>query len=185
MATDATPRVAPLPPEERDERQAALVGKAGREFNVFTTLVRHTDLFADFLPFGRRLLARSSLRPRDRELLIMRAAWRCGARYEWSHHEVIGRSAGLTDDDLIALATDPVDDGADPARGLLLRAADELITEHALTDRSWAELTEDRSVEQIIEICMLVGEYAMLAGVLNSLRVQIEPGYPTPAWAQR
>jgi 4-carboxymuconolactone decarboxylase len=184
MMMDGTPRVAPLPPEERDERQAALVREVGRELNIFTTLVRHADLFADFLPLGRRLLALSSLQPRQRELLIMRVAWRCGAGYEWSHHEVIGRGAGLTDEDLLALATDSVDDG-DPVRGLLLRAADELVDAHAVTEVTWAQLSARYPVEQIIEICMLVGQYAMLAGVLNSLRVQIEPGYPTPAWAHR
>jgi hypothetical protein len=31
---------------------------------------------------------------------------------------------------------------------------------------------------------MLVGEYAMLAGALNSLGVQIEDGYPVPSWGQ-
>src|SRR5690348_9176272 len=107
-------RVPPLPPAERDERQAALVQQAGAELGVFTTLVRNPDVFGDFLPFGRRLLRDSSLDPRERELLIMRTAFRCRARYEWSHHEVIGRRAGLTDDDLSKLAQPAIDD-ADPA----------------------------------------------------------------------
>ena len=90
-------RVAPLPPDERDERQAELVRYAGSEFGVYTTLVRHPDLFADFMVLGRRLLRQSSLEPRDREMLILRTAYRCRARYEWSHHDVLGRRAGLTD----------------------------------------------------------------------------------------
>jgi alkylhydroperoxidase family enzyme len=177
-------RVPPLPPAERDERQAALVQEAGAELGVFTTLVRNPDVFGDFLPFGRRLLRDSSLDPRERELLIMRTAFRCRARYEWSHHEVIGRRAGLTDDDLSKLAQQAIDDAdpADPARALLLRAADELVAEHVLSDHTWAALAAMYPVPQIIEICLLVGEYAMLAGALNSLGVQIEPGFPQPAW---
>jgi alkylhydroperoxidase family enzyme len=165
-------RVPPLKPDERDERRAELVRSAA-ELSVSTTLVRHPDLFAAFLPFGRRLLRLSSLTPRDRQLLIMRTAWRCRARSEWSHHEVIGRRAGLTDDDLAQLSA------PEPA-GLLLRAADELVTDHALTDDTWAGLRGAYTVPQVIEICMLIGEYAMLAGALNSLGVQIEDGYPTP-----
>jgi 4-carboxymuconolactone decarboxylase len=168
-------RVPPLSPDDRDDRQADLVRQAGAELGVSTTLVRHTDLFADFLPFGRRLLRLSSLDPRERELLIMRTAWRCRARYEWSHHEVIGRHAGLTDQDLAELSS------PEPT-GLLARAADELVADHALGDATWTELTAAYSVPQVIEICMLVGEYAMLAGALNSLGVQIEEGYPTPSW---
>jgi 4-carboxymuconolactone decarboxylase len=177
-------RVPPLPPEERDERQAALIQQAGAELGVFTTLVRNPDVFADFLPFGRRMLLGSSLDPRERELLILRTAFRCRARYEWSHHEVIGRRAGLTDDDLSSLAEEIADDPdpADPARTLLLRAADELVAGHVLSEPTWAALAATYRVPQIIEICLLVGEYAMLAGALNSLGVRIEPGYPQPSW---
>ena len=175
-------RVPPLPPDERDERQAELVRMAGAEYGVYTTLVRHPDLFADFLPFGRRLLRMSSLSPRERELMIMRTAYRCRARYEWAHHDVIGRRAGLTDEDIALLGTDVPPPDTEPATALLLRAADELVADHVLSDATWAELTATYTVPQMIEICMLVGEYAMLAGALNSLGVQIEEGYPTPAW---
>jgi 4-carboxymuconolactone decarboxylase len=176
-------RVPPLAPHERDQRQTALVDRAGAEFGVFTTLVRNPDVFADFLPLGERLLRLSTLDPRERELLIMRTAWRCDAPYEWSHHEVIGRAAGLTDDDLTALAEDTIDD-SDSVRAVLLRAADELVGAHRLSDMTWSDLARRYPTEQIIEICMLVGQYAMLAGVLNSLGVQIEDGYPVPAWAR-
>jgi 4-carboxymuconolactone decarboxylase len=180
---NTTERVAPLPPEERDERQRELVRNAGAELSVYTTLVRHTDLFGDFLPFGRRLLRLSTLAPRERELLIMRTAFRCRAAYEWSHHDVIGRAAGLDDADLDLLSRDTVGDDGEPSTLLLIRAADELLAEHALTDATWSELAAVYPVPQVIEICMLVGEYAMLAGALNSMGVQIEEGYPVPLWA--
>jgi len=175
QATDRA-RVPPLPPEERDERQAALVAQAGAEFGVYTTLVRHTDLFADLLPFGQRLLQRSTVAPTVRELVILRVAWRCRAPYVWSHHEVIGRSAGLTDDDLTALTEDDPGD-------VLLRAADELVADHRLSDPTWRALAERHPTEQVIELCMLAGQYAMLAGVLNSLGVQLEDGFDPPEWA--
>ena len=175
-------RVAPLAPSERDERQAALVAHAGGERAIFTTLVRNPDVFGDFVVFGQRLLNQSTLDPRVRELLIMRVAGRCRAPYIWGHHDVIGRAAGLTDDDLAALAKPIVEDG-DPLRALLLRAADELVADHRLSDRIWGELAARYPTEQLIEICMLVGSYAMLAGTLNSLGVQLEEGVEPPDWA--
>ena len=177
-------RVPPLAPSERDERQAALVARAGAELSVFTTLVRSPDVFADFLTFGQRLLEQSTLNPRIRELLILRVAWRCRAAYIWSHHQVIGRAAGLTDDDLAASARGTVEN-ADPLRALMLRVADELVTEHRLSDSTWRDLTARYPIHQVIETSMLVGAYAMLAGALNSLGVQIEEGYPVPDWAGR
>jgi 4-carboxymuconolactone decarboxylase len=169
-------RVPPLAPGERDERQAALVAAAGAEFGVYTTLVRNTDLFADFLPFGTRLLGQSTLGTRVRELVILRVAWRCHAPYIWSHHEVIGRAAGLTDDDLAALTTETTET-------LVLRAADELVADHRLSDPTWHAIAERYPTEQIIELCLLAGQYAMLAGTLNSLGVQLEDGFPPPDWA--
>lgn len=180
--TDDRARVAPLAPGERDERQAALVARAGGELGVFTTLVRNTDVFADYLPFGERLLYRSTVDPWVRETLILRVAWRCRAPYIWSHHEAIGTSAGLTGDDLVALAGGTVE-GADPLRALAIRVADELVTGHRLSDTTWRELAERYPAEQVIEVCMLVGSYVMLAGTLNTLGVQIEDGYPVPEWA--
>ncbi|HEV7649738.1 MAG TPA: carboxymuconolactone decarboxylase family protein [Actinophytocola sp.] len=182
-------RVPPLAPEERDQRQAALVAQAGAELAVYTTLVRNTDVFADLLPLGQRLLELSTLEPRVRELLILRVAWRCRAAYVWSHHETIGRAAGVTDDDLATLAADAAADAdadaddRDALRAVLLRAADELVADHRLGDPTWQELAGRYPTEQVIEICMLAGQYVMLAGVLNSLGVQLEQGYPAPDWA--
>jgi 4-carboxymuconolactone decarboxylase len=185
MSNSSTPlRVPPLAPQERSERQAVLVAQAGAELGVYTTLVRNPDLFADLLPFGKRLLEQSTLEPRARELLILRTAWRCRAPYVWTHHEVIGRTAGLTDDDLAALAVGTVDD-RDPVRAVLLRAADELVADHRLSDPVWNDLATRHPTAQIIEICLLTGQYIMLAGALYSLGVQLEPGYAQPAWTAR
>ncbi len=178
------PRVPPLAPHERDERQAALVEQAGSELGVYTTLVRNPDLFAYLLPFGQHLLRQSTLDGRVRELLIMRVAWRCCCAYVWSHHEEIGRAEGFTDDDLAALAADAVDD-RDALRAVSLRAADELLAEHRLGEATWGELAGRYRTEQLIEICLLVGVYAMLASTLNSLGVQLEDGHAAPGWADR
>jgi alkylhydroperoxidase family enzyme len=176
MSETSRERVPPLPPEERDERQAALVAQAGAELSVYTTLVRNTDVFADLLPLGQRLLQLSTLDPSARELVILRVAWRCRAPYVFAHHDVIGRSAGLTDDDLAAVVTE--------GGPLLLRAVDELVADHRLSDSAWGELSGRYSTEQVIEISMLAGFYAMLAGALNSLGVQLEDGYAAPEWAR-
>ncbi|WP_142145260.1 carboxymuconolactone decarboxylase family protein [Streptomyces sp. SLBN-31] len=54
----------------------------GRLTNVFTTLVRHPDLFRHFLPFGSHLLRDGRLPSRTRELLILRTAYNTRAAYE-------------------------------------------------------------------------------------------------------
>jgi alkylhydroperoxidase family enzyme len=51
------------------------------------------------------LLCGSLLAHRDRELLILRTASNCHADYEWAHHVVIGKQAGLTHEEIDASAT--------------------------------------------------------------------------------
>jgi 4-carboxymuconolactone decarboxylase len=182
--TEGQARVAPLAPSERDARQADLVARAGAELSVYTTLVRNPDVFADMLTLGQRLLNLSTVEARVRELLILRVAWRCRASYIWSHHARLGRSVGVTDDDLEALTRGNVEDG-DAVRTLMLRVADELVTRHRLCDSTWSSLAAWCSTEQVIEVCTLVGFYAMLAGTLNSLDVQFEEPGLAPDWTGR
>jgi 4-carboxymuconolactone decarboxylase len=73
-------------------------------------------------------------------------------------------------------------DGVDEDTALLIRAADQLTAEHELDDRTWSALSERFDEAQMIELCMLVGDYAMIAGVLKSLRVPLEDGLPAPDW---
>lgn len=178
-------RLAPLAAEERSERQQQLIDDVGSDFDIFATLVRHPELFADFEVLAGRLLRRSGLPGRVRETLIMRTARRCLAGYEWAHHAVIGRREGLTDQELAAIGDVSATGTLDETGALLVRAADELVLDHRLGDASWRALQATFDEQQIIEICLLVGNYAMIAGVLNSLGVQIEDGFDAPAWSQQ
>lgn len=124
-------------------------------------------------------MAHGSLTPRDRELVILRTAFRVGSEYEWAQHVVIGRRAGLTDAEIERVAR-PADDGewADGERALLA-VADELYATDDVSEQTWAALEHDRSREQLLEVLVMAGFYRMLAGYLRGARVQLEPGMET------
>jgi AhpD family alkylhydroperoxidase len=108
----------------------------------------------------------------DTELLILRVAHLCGCEYEWEHHAVLGQKTGLTPAEIADLRRD-VDAARWPARkAALLRAADELHAHRRIGDAAWAGLEAHLDEREIIELCMLVGHYEMLAMTLNSLGVQ-------------
>ena len=129
------------------------------------------------MPFGGKLLA-GKLPARERELLILRTGWRCQSVYEWGQHVLIGRRAGLTDEDIARLKDGPDAPGWDPFDAALVRAADELHDDGCITDATWAALRERYDDAQLIEVPMVVGQYHLVSFTLNSLGVQREPGVP-------
>jgi alkylhydroperoxidase family enzyme len=174
-----SPRVYPYPPADRPQSAQALldtVTVTDSEANILTTLVRAEGLARRWLPFAGKLL-NGKIPPRDRELLILRTGWNCQAEYEWSQHVLIGRIAGLTDEEIDRVTEGPeaVWDDFDRA---LLRAADELHEDWCVTERTWSVLSARYDTQQLIELPMLVGHYHMIAMTLNTLGVQIEPGLP-------
>ena len=48
----------------------------------------------------------------------------------------------------------------------------------AISDETWSRLSARYDEQQLIELCMLIGHYHMVAFALNSLRVQREEGVP-------
>ncbi len=178
----APPRIAPLPPEDRDPRlddvMALLRAPDGGELNIFTTLARHPKLFRKWSDFGGVLLAGGLLLPRDRELLVLRTGWNCRSPYEWGQHVLIGLRSGLSQEEIDRIADGPDAVGWSAADATLLRAADELHGEFRIGDATWAALAERYDEQQLIEVCMLVGQYHLVAFTLNSLGVEPEAGLP-------
>jgi alkylhydroperoxidase family enzyme len=175
------PRIPPLAPTERDDRADELLAQVGAPVrsagNLFATLVRHPGLFRRWLPFGGKLLM-GLLPDRDRELLILRTAWRCRSDYEWSQHVRIAGDAGVTAEEMerLQVAESPDDPSWAPFDATLIRAADELHENCRLGDATWAALAARYDDRQLIEVPMLVGHYHLLAFTLNSLGVQLEQG---------
>jgi alkylhydroperoxidase family enzyme len=176
-----TPRIAPLPADQRDEQQRELLGDVGGvtgpASNIFDTLVRHPGLFRKWLPFGGKLLT-GKLPARDRELLILRTGWHCRSEYEWGQHVLIARAAGITDAEIDNVRAGPDAPAWDPFERALLAAADELHADACITDATWAALAERYDERLLIEVPMLVGHYHLVAFTLNSLGVQREEGVP-------
>ena len=152
-------------------------GRQASAMNVFSTLVRHPGLFRRWLAFGGQLLA-GELAARERELLILRTGWLCRAEYEWGQHVVIGKAAGLSEDDVARIKEGPGAPGWDPFDAALLRAADELHDDSCISEATWSVLADRYDEHQLIEVLMVVGQYHLVSFALNSLGVQRELGVP-------
>lgn len=182
----ARPRIAPLETKEWDpalleaatgNRPAEMGAPETPVLNVLKTVANHPKLAKHFLGWAGQLLLRSSLPPRDREMAILRVGWLCRATYEWTHHVEIGlEHAGLSNADI-----DKVKAGAVPgsmaADDVLLRAVDELLGDHFISDPTWAALAARFDQTQSMDLVFVVGNYTMISMALNSFGVQLEDKY--------
>ena len=106
------PRVAPLPESQWTEGARAVIeptrGMAGgKVFNIFSTLANHPELLKRWMVFANHVLVKSTLPPREREILILRIGWLCRAEYEWSQHVLIGKAVGLSEEEIDRISAGP------------------------------------------------------------------------------
>jgi alkylhydroperoxidase family enzyme len=83
---------------------------------------------------------------------------------------------GISDAVMHSIAQEDSSDW-EPRLETFIRAADELVAQRTLSDDTWAALRGELSEDQAVEFCMLVGHYVMVAGLINTLGIRIEPGY--------
>ena len=152
--------------------QAALA--SGRDiYNMTRMLVRHPDFYRVFVPYVDKLMSRSLLPHRDREILILRTLALCDESYEEHHHARVARTLGMSAAEVkAAQAGQSATLGAfDQA---LVRAAEELVNDHCLSDKSWSALAKTYNLEQMIEVVFLVGAFTMLSMATNSFGMPLD-----------
>ncbi len=149
--------------------------------NVMTTIARHRRMFRGWLRFASTLMPRGTLERADTELVILRVAHVCGSEYEWSHHALIAEAVGLSSEDVESIRRDgAASDRWEPRQAALLRTVDQLHADQRISDELWAELSSFFDEQELIEVCMLIGHYHMLAMTLNGLRVSNDAGRSAP-----
>jgi alkylhydroperoxidase family enzyme len=173
------PRIEPVKKEAWTDAQRATfepMERAGTLYNIFTTMANYPDLAKDWNVFATHILERNSLTPRDREILILRIGWLCNAEYEWAQHTRIGKSVGLTDNDIARIKDGPLAKGLTEHDKLLLQATDELRKDSFISDETWKALSATYDTHKMMDLVFTVGQYSLVSMALNSLGVQLDEG---------
>lgn len=176
-----TSRVSPIDVSVASDVQAKvlarLVGRNGRTLEIFKTLAHWPEALEGFAAWGGYVLSkRNSLPARERELVILRTAYRCRCGYEWAHHAEIGEHAGLTLAERDRIKRGPGAQGWSANDALLLTATDELIDGQFLEEPTWCAL-ERLGIDQRAALVFTVGQYVQVSMMLNAFGVQLEEGY--------
>ncbi|WP_280829485.1 carboxymuconolactone decarboxylase family protein [Mycobacterium sp. OTB74] len=143
---------------------------------MFLTLARLGKLFPAHSIFLSQVLGKTRLSTAEKELIVLRVAWRLGCAYEWSHHRHMADNAEVAPHVIAAATTEDLR-GLSPRQSALLWATDELIAQHKLTESGWAAALEQLNADEALELSLFVGHYVMIAMVINTAGVQLEPGF--------
>ena len=180
-----SPRIEPVEMDRLDEEQQTVLAPltnpdnmvgGGKVLNIFRTLAHAPKGLAAFLGWGSYILSRrNSLPPREREIVILRTGWLCRSGYEFAQHTRIGKLCGLSDDEIARIKQGPDAEGWTPLERAMLRACDELVTDHHVSDATWDDLSE-LGTKGRVDLVMTVGQYTQVSMMLNSFGVQLEEG---------
>jgi AhpD family alkylhydroperoxidase len=147
------------------------------QMHLFATLGQHKRLFLAMMPYSA-LLLRGRLPRADTELVILRVAHLRGSEYELQHHRRLGRRRGLDDQtqEMIFAWPNATGDssGLTDRQRALLSATDEFINKRSISAEVWQRLTAHLDRRQLIEFCMLAGQYDGLAATMSALEIPLD-----------
>jgi alkylhydroperoxidase family enzyme len=178
-------RIIPLEPDQWSDATRALLGgarlsdrDAPKPPNILRTIAHHPRLLQPFLAFAATLAIGGVLPRRDSELLALRTAWNCACAFEWGHHVIYARSAGLSETEILRVARGPDVSGWSARDRALLSAADELHAHDDVTPETWDALAGSFDDAELVEVTFVVGNYTMLSMVANATGVPLELDLP-------
>jgi len=173
--------IEPPYPEHIQESFNVVMPSGMAPLNIFRAVGNNERVLSRMVKGG--LLDKGSISIAQRELVILRACAICKAEYEWGVHvAVFAVKAGFTREQIAdTCSKSPDAEIWTPEQLTLIRMVDELNQTADLSDEVWANLREQFSNEQLIEVIMLAGLYHAVSFVVNGLRVEHEkfaPGFP-------
>ena len=163
-------------PRAQGPQAFPLTDDAGRLHGPFNAMLVSPDIGTALQELGAAIRYRSALSHREREIAILEVAVIRRCEFEWYAHERVGRAAGLTEDELGALAHgDPAP--TFDARETLVRAlARECVVGRTLSDARLTEAERALGVRALMDCITLVGYYDGLALTMTVWRTPLPDG---------
>ena len=143
--------------------------------NLFRTTLHHPPIGRIVGDVVDALVLKSVLDARLREIAILRTGWRLGSVYEWSNHYGIGRRAGLTDAEIVAIREGASTTVLTAVDRCVIRLVDEVFDNVVVSPSTLREarelLGDDRA---LMELVLIPGCYRTIGTVLMSFDIPLE-----------
>ncbi|HYB25410.1 MAG TPA: carboxymuconolactone decarboxylase family protein [Solirubrobacteraceae bacterium] len=165
-----------LDPDDAEPQVAELLRKAP-DLGIFRIVANAQRVFRPWMRFGGAVLDAQELDPLLREFAITRvAAMTPGAEYEWVQHAAITLEVGGTQEQLDAIGRGELDADVLGADGrLVVRFTTQVVRDAAPDEETFAAMAARFSPREIVHLLMLIGQYMMLARIMATAQIDLEP----------
>lgn len=177
MTVSPTFRLSPLDPGAWDPVLRDVRRRIGQPLNIHGVIARHPDLMASYAPLREHVVKSSSLDAAERELVVLRVAHLTACDYEWRHHVVRGRKAGLDDVRIARVRQGSEALGWSRQEKLLLRAVDDMLDRTEIGPETLDAMDGVFSDRKILDIVFTVGVYLVMSTLLKTARVPLEADF--------
>jgi 4-carboxymuconolactone decarboxylase len=166
----------------RAAKRRSLVDEKGNLTGPFNAFLHLPEIGKHWSAIGVALRFRTTLDRRLFELAILIVAvhWRSG--HEWAAHSGLARAQGLGEEIIAAILGGKPPAFAKADEAAVYAFAHELVTQHRLSEATYAAAVALLGEVQIVELANVLGYYTALAAMLNAFDVHPPKGLEDP-WA--
>jgi alkylhydroperoxidase family enzyme len=177
-------RVPYLRREDADESLQPLYDRLEAErkvptANIFLALAGAPTQLDAFLTYANALRA-ADLSPRLRELAILTVGYATRSAYEVAHHQSHGLKAGLSKEELAAVADFESSDLFDGTEKAVMRLAKESTLQVDVSEETWRAAANFLTGKQMVELSLSIAWYNSGVRIMGLLDIDLEDNYPNP-----
>lgn len=177
-------RLPKLNPETMTPRQRALhdkiAGKRGKVGAPYQVWLNSPELCERVEMVGAYLRWESAMAPKYRELCLLLAARFFDAQYSWNAHTEAAIKAGVMPETLKAIAERRPPPFNNEEERVFYTFAMEILENHFVKQATFDAAHKAFGTQGIVDIVGGLGNFSMLAMLLNTFEVDLQPNVPPP-----
>ena len=170
--TELTPR--------QQEISDAIAAKRGATRGPFLIWLRSPELAEKVDALGAYCRFDSHINERLRELSLLIAARHFDAQYSWNAHHKKAIEAGVSAESIQELAGNAAPRFAHADEQLLYTLATQVLGDHFVDQATFDAALAEWGEAGLVDIIGCLGNFSMLAMLLNTFQVELKPGDPEP-----
>ena len=142
--------------------------------NVFSALLNNPEATQAVTNLGEYIRYKSTLHPIIREIAILVTAKKLKNSYEWSQHEPVAKSVGVSNEVIEYILDENNQNKIDTKESIFIESAKELVTSSRLKQKTFDSLMKSLGMQSTIDFIVTVGYYTMLDKIISTLDVDFD-----------